>query len=157
MRDWARLGSWLRLCDRSGWLWRRCWLSPCIVPREVLRRRQRWCWRWRRDGEAASWGFGRLRMVDVYRSPNHVVLIRHLVCIGDPFHLKGALPPWCQLTSTLWRSRHHEDEITFVVGVAGLRSWRESHLLVGEGESLFDHLNICDWVLCRRGGTCLVL
>ena len=89
-------------------------------------------------------------MVDVYRPPNHVVLVRHLVSVGDPFHLKGALPPWCQLASMLWRSGHHEDEVTFVIGVAGLRSWRGSHLLVGEGESLFHHLYICDWVLSRR-------
>ena len=86
-----------------------------------------------------------------------LVLVRHLVSAGDPFYLKGALPPWCQLASTLRRGGHHEDEVTFVIWVAGHRSWRESHLLVGEGESLSHHLYISDWVLGGRGGACLTL
>ena len=89
-------------------------------------------------------------MVDVDRPPDHVVLVCHLVSVGDPFYDKGALPPWRQLASMLRRSGHHEDEVTFVIGVAGFRSWRESHLLVCESESLAHHFYISDWVLGRR-------
>ena len=96
-------------------------------------------------------------MVDVDGPPNHVILKGHLICVGDPLYHKGALPPWRQLASTLRRSGHHEDEITFVIGVAGFRSWRGSHLLVCESESLAHHIYIGDWVLCRRRCTCLTV
>ena len=87
-------------------------------------------------------------MVYMYSAPYHAVLIGHLVGVGDPFDRKGALPPWSQLIRTLGRSRHHEDEITFVIGAVGLRSWRGSHLLVSEGEALADHVNIGNRVCC---------
>ena len=50
----------------------------------------------------------------------------------DPFYQKGAFPPGCQLTCTLRRSGHHEDEIILVIWIDGHRSWRWGHLLVGE-------------------------
>ena len=81
---------------------------------------------------------------------DHVVLVCHLIRVGDPFYYKGALPPWRQLASTLRRSGHHEDEVTFVIWIAGFRSWSGGHLLVREGESLAHHLYIGDWVLGRR-------
>ena len=86
-------------------------------------------------------------MVDMDRFPYHVVLICYLVRVGDPFYQKGALPPGCQLTGTLRRSGHHEDEIILVICIDGHRSWRWGHLLVSEGETLLDHIDICDWVL----------
>ena len=89
-----------------------------------------------------------LDMVHMHSAPYHPVLIGHLIGVGDPFDRKGALPPWCQLVGTLGRSRHHEDEVTFVIWAVGLRSWRGSHLLVSEGEALADHVNIGHGVWC---------
>ena len=63
--------------------------------------------------------FGWLNMVDVYRPPYQVILVRYLIGIRDSFYKEGALPPWCQLTGTLGRSCHHEDETTFVIRVKG--------------------------------------
>ena len=96
-------------------------------------------------------------MVHMNCAPYHAVLIGYLIGVGDPFYLKGALPPWSQLISTLRRSCHHEDEITFVIGVVGLRNWRGSHLLVSEGEALADHINISNRICCCWGGTGLVV
>ena len=63
--------------------------------------------------------------------------------LGTLFIKKG-------LTSTLRRSSHHEDEVTFVIRIADYRSWRWGHLLVCEGESLANHVHIGDWILSRR-------
>ena len=86
-------------------------------------------------------------MVYVDCSPHHAILICYLVSIGDPLYKEGALPPWCQLTGTLWRSSHHEDEIILVIWIDSHRSGRCGHLLVGEGEALFHHVHIGDGVL----------
>ena len=86
-------------------------------------------------------------MVNVDCSPHHVVLVCHLIGIGDSLYKEGALPPGCQLTGTLWRSCHHEDEVVFVVWIDGHRSWRWGHLLVGEGETLLHHVDIGNGIL----------
>ena len=103
------------------------------------------------------WGLGGLHMVDMDCPPDHVVLICRLVCVGDPFYQKGALPSWCQLTCTLRRSSHHEDEVIFAIWIDGHRSWRWGHLLVSEGETLAYHLNISDRVLYGWGSTGVAL
>ena len=126
---------------------RSSWPFPLITPREVHRRRQRWFRCGHRDGEASSRGLGGLHMVDVDRSPHHVVLICHLIGIGDPLYKEGALPPGCQLTGALGRSCHHKDEVIFMIWINGHRSWRWGHLLVGKGETLPHHVDIGDWVL----------
>ena len=58
-------------------------------------------------------------MVNMDRPPYHVVLICHLVCVRDPFYQKGAFPLGCQLTCTLRRSGHHEDEIILAIWIDG--------------------------------------
>ena len=142
------MGGWLRrLSSRGGWLRKFSWPFPLITPREVHRGRQ-WWFRYRhRDGEASNWGLGWLYMVNVDCSPHHAVLVCYLIGIGDPLYKEGALPPWCQLTGTLWRSGHHKDEVFFMVWIDSHRSWRWGHLLVGEGEALSHHVDIGDGIL----------
>ena len=123
------------------------WPFSLITPREVHRRWQWWFRHRHWDREAASWGLGWLHMVNMDCSPYHVVLVYHLIGIGDPLYKEGALPPGCQLAGTLWRSRHHEDEVVLVIGIDGYRSWRRGHLLVGEGKTLLHHVDIGDGIL----------
>ena len=139
-------GGWLGgLCGRGGWLRRNCWpgLRPLKTPREVSSGRQGWFRCRHRDGEAISRDFGWLNMVNVYRPPYHVILIYYLISVRDPLYKEGALPPWCQLTGTLGRSSHHEDETTFVIRVNSHSSWRWGHLLVGESEALLHNVQWC--------------
>ena len=128
---------------------RNCWpgLRSLETPWEVSCRRQGWFRCRQRDREAICRDFGRLNMVDVYRPPHQVILVCHLIGIRDPFYKEGALPPWCQLTGTLGRSGHHEDETTFVIRVNSHRSWRWGHLLVGEHEALLHYFHIGGWIL----------
>ena len=138
-----RSGRWGHLLVyEGGWLRRNCWPGPLKTPREVSSGRQWWFRCRHRDGEAFSRDFGWLNMVYVDCPPHHVILICHLIGIGDPLYKEGALPPWCQLTGTLWRSSHHEDEITFVIRVNSHRSGRWGHLLVYEGEALLHYAHI---------------
>ena len=86
-------------------------------------------------------------MVDVYRPPYQVILVRYLIGIRDSFDKEGAFPPWCQLTGTLGRSCHHEDETTFVIRANSHRNWRWGYLLVGECEALLHYCHIGGWIL----------
>ena len=86
-------------------------------------------------------------MVNMDCSPHHAILVCHLGSIGDSSYEEGALPPWCQLTGTLWRSSHHEDEIILVVWIDSHRSGRWGDLLAGEGKVLSHHVDIGDGVL----------
>ena len=125
-------GSWLRrLCGRGGWLRKFSWPFPLITPWEVHRGRQWWIRCRHRDGEASSRDFGWLYMVYVDGSPHHAILVCYLVGIRDPLYKEGALPPWCQLTGTLWGSSHHEDEVILVIWIDNHRSGRWGHLLGG--------------------------
>ena len=81
-------------------------------------------------------------MIHMNRTPSGAILVHHLVGNGNPFYHEGSLPSWSQLVGTLWRSGEHKDEAPLLIWVCGGRSWWWGHLLVGQGETLPEHLNV---------------
>ena len=86
-------------------------------------------------------------------TPSGAILVHHLVGIGNPLYLEGSLPSWSQLVGTLWRSGEHKDEAPLLIWVCDGRSWWWGHLLVGQGERLPEHLNVCGGVIEGWGST----
>ena len=96
-------------------------------------------------------------MIYMDRPPSRAILIHHMIGIGYPGYPKGSLPPWSQLVGTLWRSSQYKNKAAFLVGIGSRRSWEWGHLLVGQRETLPEHLNVGSGVIEVWGSAGIVL
>ena len=75
-------------------------------------------------------------MINMDRAPHRPIFINHLIMVGNPSDSEGTFPSRSQFAGALRRSRHREDETSFLVWINN-DGWRWSgHLLVGQFQPL---------------------